>query len=693
MLDQSLIKSNFIGRDGFVWWIGQIPPEGNHHGQINGAGWGNRYKVRILGYDSPKPSELKDDDVRWAQVLLPTTAGSGAANQSSSISISPGDIVFGFFLDGNDANVPVILGVFGRTSLVPTNEYTSPFQPYTGYTSKIDNDGSNIVKSESNEQNASSQKSPRSVSLKQAKKIGSDERSSYTAIGDIIKGASASSSSTVSKMSNEIDNFINRVQTITDNVSGAIGNSRELVDAEIAKITAKIQKISSGIVNDMVNNLYEKLAPILNSGLKLLYRTVYAVVLAATRSTTAAHLAGVAAQNAMVLPVKAVQDIMPCVANTVLGSIAETISGLLTSISENVFNFVSCISDQFIGGLMNHIIGGIDSILTPVLGGIDKILMGFNVVSFLRSSAEGLISGNMKLSCSEIAPNYNSPTNQWVVGKGAKEEPGVPIQTILESANLASSIAESFISSGEAISDFVRNVGSLDFLGSGFSNPGFQGLVSDCYGGPPLNCGGVKVKMFGSNGSGASAKAIIGSIVGNGASATGSIVGFDLLSGGSGYDFPPFIEIVDDCNQGYGAVARTVIDYNKNSPTYGQVVDVYIVSEGENYPIGDPEESEQSYTIEDVTIIEPGIGYTNNDMVIDLNNPTVQYKIEVGTTNGEIFKVFPINNQLNNVQEVTDLPILKVKSQTGYGATLKARLKPRPKYQGEIKQQIDCISK
>ena len=90
MLDQSLIKSNFIGKDGFIWWIGQIPPEDTHKGQINGGGWGNRYKVRILGYDSPNPTDLTDDDVRWAQVMLPTTAGSGAANQSTSVAISPG---------------------------------------------------------------------------------------------------------------------------------------------------------------------------------------------------------------------------------------------------------------------------------------------------------------------------------------------------------------------------------------------------------------------------------------------------------------------------------------------------------------------------------------------------------------------------------------------------------------------------
>jgi hypothetical protein len=701
MLDQSLIKSNFIGRDGFVWWIGQIPPEENHQGQINGAGWGHRYKVRILGYDSPRTSELSNDELRWAQAMLPTTAGSGAANQATTVSISPGDWVFGFFLDGSpDYSLPVILGVFGRTSLVGTNQYIAPFQPYTGYTNKVDNDGANLIKNEANENNANAQKSPRHVSPNQAKKIGPDERSYYSAIGDTIKAATGSTSSAIEKISTEIDNFVTRIQSISDDVTGAIGKTKALINAEIGKITAKIQKIASGIVNNVINSVYKALEPVLNAGLKLLYKTVYAIVFAATKSDRIAHQAGVAAQAAMIAPVQAIEEALPCIANSILGSIGNVIKNLLSSVADNVANFVSCISEQFIGGLLNHIIGGIDSILTPLLGGVEKILMGFNLISFLRSNAEGLLSRNFRRSCNEIAPNYNSPTNQWVIGKGAKEEPGIPIKTILESANLAASIAESFINTGEAIDDFVKDVGSLDFLGKGFSNPGFKGLVSDCYGGPPLNCGGVKVKIFGSNGSGASARAIIGSLVGEGPTITGSIVGFEIDDGGSNYDFPPFVEIIDDCKQGYGAVARSVIDYDEESPTYGQVIDIYIVSEGENYPVSGTVQAtspEPPYVIDDIVIVEPGTGYTNNDTIINastigITTSPISYKIQVGS-NGDITKVLPINSQLNNVLEVEDLPVLKVISETGYGATLKAKLKPRKQYQGEVKQQIDCIGK
>ena len=50
MIENNILKSNFLGRDGFRWWVGQIAPESAQGKQINGAGWGNRLKVRILGY-------------------------------------------------------------------------------------------------------------------------------------------------------------------------------------------------------------------------------------------------------------------------------------------------------------------------------------------------------------------------------------------------------------------------------------------------------------------------------------------------------------------------------------------------------------------------------------------------------------------------------------------------------------------
>ena len=83
---EGLLKRNFVGQDGFIWWIGQIAPENTWGDNIFGIplpnneghrGFGERYKVRIMGYHTAVPSELKDEDLPWASVMYPVTAGGG----------------------------------------------------------------------------------------------------------------------------------------------------------------------------------------------------------------------------------------------------------------------------------------------------------------------------------------------------------------------------------------------------------------------------------------------------------------------------------------------------------------------------------------------------------------------------------------------------------------------------------------
>ena len=84
MIDETLIKSNFIGRDSFRWWIGQIAPIEAHKSQVEGEGWASRHKVRILGYHPFSKESLPDEDLTWASVLLPPTGGSGGAGGSAT---------------------------------------------------------------------------------------------------------------------------------------------------------------------------------------------------------------------------------------------------------------------------------------------------------------------------------------------------------------------------------------------------------------------------------------------------------------------------------------------------------------------------------------------------------------------------------------------------------------------------------
>ena len=69
----------------------------------------------------------------------------------------------GFFLDGDDAQLPVVLGIFANTNnyYASDEEYRSPFQPFTGYTSKIRPNNEFIAKNEGGDDSKLSQKSPR----------------------------------------------------------------------------------------------------------------------------------------------------------------------------------------------------------------------------------------------------------------------------------------------------------------------------------------------------------------------------------------------------------------------------------------------------------------------------------------------------------------------------------------------------
>ena len=110
------------------------------------------------------------------------------------------------------------------------------------------------------------------------------------------------------------------------------------------------------------------------------------------------------------------------------------------------------------------------------------------------------------------------------------------------------------------------------------SSPGLVACY-DCYTGPPLNCSGIKVNIFGGGGQGAQVSPLLGAIVSDTfAVQTASLIGMRVKNAGSGYKSAPFVEITDTCRKGYGASARAVIDYDPSSPTFQQVTDVYVVS-------------------------------------------------------------------------------------------------------------------
>ena len=59
-------------------YFGRVAPIEPQLDQVN-SGWSWRYKVRIFDKHTEDKVVLPDEELPWAQVLLPVTAGSGAA--------------------------------------------------------------------------------------------------------------------------------------------------------------------------------------------------------------------------------------------------------------------------------------------------------------------------------------------------------------------------------------------------------------------------------------------------------------------------------------------------------------------------------------------------------------------------------------------------------------------------------------
>ena len=717
MLEESLLKTNFLGRDGFRWWVGQIPPlEKSYVDQSNGGGWGNRVKVRILGYHPYNTTDLKNEDLPWAIVMLGATDGSGAGNKATSIKIAPGDTVIGFFLDGDNGQVPVIMGVLGRTSQVPSADFTSPFVPFTGYTDNIKNDGGSLPRNESNEfGNAGSQKHVRSVSPETAKKVNAkvnpendpakaEISASKQIIGQKVKLATGDAGAAVAKIKVEVDNFVGRVQEITSGITDAVGNAKQELFKQIDAVTESIQKGAMKIVNDMTKNLTNAMKPMLNTGLQGLYDIVYNITLAATANPVQADIDGTIAQATMIMPVKELSDSLPCIANKVVAGIGDTIKGILQSVADNVTNFVSCIGDQVIGGIMNTIINQVSSFLEPFMkafsSDIFDILGGFSPMGFLRDSADAILGLADRLGCNETPGEFDLAGDVWTIGKGLGDKVGVPVDDILETANQAQSLADLAINTVQDIAADTGSLGFFDFANPSVGTPGFKSPLGECFAGPPElgGCGGTKVKIFGGGvkGIGGVANAIF-QIAEGGRGVTGSLIGVDLVNGGGGYTFPPFVEIVDECKNGYGASASAVIDYDPDSPTYQQITDIILKTEGENYT---PSADLQDYIVPKPVIENSGANYTNDDVVTDSNGDTYSIKVDDAGRIYDVIKDAVVDDSGDDTTSIIEFPTITdtltytIKSKIGAGAILKPKFVVRPEgYQGTVRQVIDCISK
>ena len=118
-----LYNPGFVGSQ-FHWWLGQVcdsstwrdnQSDTSYDNPEDVPGWGYRYKVRIMGIHDAGESEIESDQLPWCQVMY-SVWGGGQGGSFQTPGIKEGMFVFGFFLDGVDEQVPVIMGCLGNNA-------------------------------------------------------------------------------------------------------------------------------------------------------------------------------------------------------------------------------------------------------------------------------------------------------------------------------------------------------------------------------------------------------------------------------------------------------------------------------------------------------------------------------------------------------------------------------------------------
>jgi len=725
MIDQfaALGKTNFIGKDGFNWWIGQIaPPKSWRNINVNQSLDGykhNRVKVRIIGYHpfDCQGIELPDEDLPWAEVMIPTHSGSGQAGLGENMILAGGETCMGFFLDGDDAQQPVIMGLlpkFNRVEDEISNQEidsvkSSCFKPFKAHlrSSARGPDGLSLTQ-EFDEIKVIPQKDGKLVASKLQDTVEEEntkERIAWTPCNDSVIG----------KTTQAITDFIHILQgleNVGDNWMDPLTNSVVNMQAELAYVTGQVQGIMKGTINSIKTNLLKNL----NKKFKKLLGPIKA------------GAKGVDAffdELKLKKGFKGIMGLIYCAFENVLGNLSGFISNMFQNLLGKVVNGALCAIEQFTAGIFAKIFDSLEGVLGTLMSGLNWLVGGLNSVKGVLRSVSGLAkkifdfigcnaekcakptkwASNKYDNLSKSNEKYDDFMDKVGTLGGLKDglaNAGGGIDSAI-TGFFGNDEEDSIVSAGTEAGSIERAIDQISLFGAGNdqfdvcnrknNNPTSQEDIVPVKPGYiyPL-CIPPEVKVIGS-GTGAELFVVVGN--------DRRIFSVEVINGGSGYDENnTSISIIDNTGNGRGANVRAIVKD-------GVITDAVILSTGYGYCLNDVPSvgigTSVVGTVKDVYITTPGGKYDPEDTVSfegvddDLNT----FIPIVTTPSGSIAIVnFPEN--VNT--EFTTAPTLIVNTKTGVGANIIPIMSFKGQFKEDtgaderrarpligIEQVIDCI--
>ena len=662
-------STNFFGKDAMKWWIGQVtdPDKGEWRDCLESTQaddgddiYAFRCRVRIVGYHDCA-DDLPDKDLPLAHILLPpNTATTGGCGET--VQYQGGEVVVGFFMDGDDAQQPVIFGTLFKQTFVPDELTSAKFNAkkqtcFTPYTPP------KVRQTAGKQQQAPS--SPWKGNMSPGELIKTVSQKQKEASTNIVTDAfSPCEDNEISKISNAIKDFTRKLETLQ----------------ELNEASTYVDPIYGGLV-DIQSEVKLATARIHNSMTKLVRRGRSWLIQETLDKLDATMEGSVDKFNQVVLgqATNALTSVIFC-------NIEKIQDGLLDYLSKSLENMIGQVLDVPICGIENFLgdmFGQINNLIDSSLGGLfDQLnnIQGGGIALPSETFSKAIRFANILtniLDCDKIncPPDPTSFSSKGGVSKSIEDA----FDNIIDNLALNSRLTPLLDSIDDAIP----------------ASPSKPDCTTNV-----LKCGPPRVDFIGSSGQGATGSSIV--------NALGQIIGVSINGPGFGFEEPPLLSFFDSCDKGYGAggypvigpVSPSVDDDNnqilddQGNPIYVPdpngtelgIIDVVMTSPGQDYLsnttetdidgnvkelVPDPNgnyDGETTYvtSLGDVVVDNTGFGYDDNDTA-SVDGAEVELDIQNGLIVGA--------NVINGGFGFTELPDITINSDTGAGAKLLPVLK------------------
>ena len=399
MIEESLLKTNFAGKDGFTWWIGRVahPKYWKRTDTVMSQSGqkSHRVKVRIIGYHPWDTNELKEDDLPWAEVMDSPNVGSGQDMVGETMSLVGGETAVGFFLDGEEAQQPVIFGLLHRggdvKSTIREGEASSKGTGFSTFdppgpkatrqpvpeTEPVSKGNIGKVKKPARKDGSFSVLGDRTVEQLFGKETAAEFKTEVLGTEKVQPGTTCSDNY-IGKITQVLQDFIalsNTVEKTLDVYVDPVLN--EVVDMtyQVKKFAKRTMGNIKMVLNNIRNGLFKKLNLLFSEFLGLL-----------NIKNPFSFLTSPAAQKGFMQ----ILALIFCLFEKLLGELLNFLTNMFETLLGRVINGPFCAVEQFVQGILAKVMDALEKGLEPILKGLDWLMGGLDKVRDVLNTASSL---------------------------------------------------------------------------------------------------------------------------------------------------------------------------------------------------------------------------------------------------------------------------------------------------------------